>query len=68
MRDNFPYSTIFFKTKNKLLTVQFFQATKSPHFPLRGKVGQPSKRERMLCWSIILLVCVCGAHLVAGGE
>ena len=39
--------------------------TKLPHLPLRGKVGQLSKRKSMLCWSIyimslwrILKVCI----------
>ena len=35
-------------------------STKSPHFPLRGKVSQLSKRKRVLCWSIyIILVDEC---------
>ena len=40
---------IFFKTNNlnNLLT-------KSPHFPLRGQVGQLSKRKRVLCLSIYI--------------
>ena len=55
------------KTKNKtkihwLYSVQIFilsvQTTKSPHIPLSGKVGQISKRTRVLCWSIyIISVC-----------
>ena len=28
--------------------------TKSPHFPLRGKVDQFRKRKSVLCWSIYL--------------
>ena len=33
----------------------FFKSTKSPHFPLRGKVGQPKKRKRVLCLSIYII-------------
>ena len=29
--------------------------TKLPHLPLRGKVGQLSKRKRVLCWSIYII-------------
>ena len=45
------------------MTLQiFFQSTKSHHFPLRGKVGQLSKRKRALCWSIYIIgsrMCTC---------
>ena len=34
------------------MSTNFFQSTKSPHFPLRRKVCQLSKRKRVLCWSI----------------
>ena len=47
-------SIIFFtfKTKQHSLAVDgFFQSKKSPHFPLRGKVG---KRKTVLCWSIFI--------------
>ena len=33
------------KAKKNLLTVHFFQSTKSTHFPFRGQVGQLSKEE-----------------------
>ena len=33
----------------------FLLSTKSLHFPHRGKVGQLSKRKRMLCWSIYVI-------------
>ena len=36
------------KKKKKSMTVPFFQSTKSPHFRLRGKVGQLRKRKRGL--------------------
>ena len=42
----------------KKLKIDFLQSTKSPHFPLRGKVAQLCKKKRVLCWSISLLVCV----------
>ena len=38
----------------------FFQSTKSPHFPLRGKVGQLSKMKREICWSTVSMVLVYG--------
>ena len=39
------------------MNVQFcFQSTKSPHFPLRGKVGQLRKRKRVLYWPIYATV------------
>ena len=45
--------------KNYFLTVQFLlQSSKSPHFPLRGKVGQLSERRRVLCWSIYSILLV----------
>ena len=37
------------------------KSTKSPHFPLRGKVVQLSKRKRDVCWSISLLFLVDGS-------
>ena len=50
---------IFLKTKNNSWTLtkwtKFFQSTKSPHFPLREKVGQSRKRTRVLCWSIYII-------------
>ena len=56
----------FKKKKKNFDCTYFLQFTKSPHFPLRGKVGhgqitEISKgRERELCWSIsILLVYDC---------
>ena len=51
-------SRIFLKTENKnnILTVKMFSnLQQSPHFLLRGKVGQPSKRKRALCWSIYII-------------
>ena len=45
----------YLKTSNNTLTVQNVQkSTKSPHFPLRGSVGQLRKRKRVFCWSIYL--------------
>ena len=35
-----------------IYTAQIYKSTISPHFPLRGKVGQLSKKQRALCWSI----------------
>ena len=32
------------------------------HFQVRGKVGQLSKRRRVLCWSISILLLVYGGH------
>ena len=29
----------------------YLSSTKSDNFPLRGKVGQLSKKKRVLCWS-----------------
>ena len=55
---NFTYKLKFndfkkIKTNNNLLTLQmFFNLQKSPHFPFKGKVGQLSKRKRVLCGSI----------------
>ena len=52
---NKPKCKDFFilKTKNNSMTLQIFlKSTKSPHFPLRGNVGQLSERKRVLCWSI----------------
>ena len=43
------------KKTNSLTAQIFFQSTKSTHFPLRGKVGQLSKRKRVLCWSIFII-------------
>ena len=43
---------IILKLKNNSMTVQctnFVQSTKSPHFPLKGKVDQLRKRKRVLC-------------------
>ena len=34
----------------------FLKSTKSPFFPLRGKVGQVSERKRVLYWSIYILL------------
>ena len=45
------------QTKNKSLAVQIvFKSPNSPHFPLRGKVGQLRKRKRVHCWSISILL------------
>ena len=41
--------------KNINFMYTFLQSTKSSHFPLRGKVGQLSKRKRVLCWSIYFI-------------
>ena len=49
---------VFLITKNISFTVQFFASTKSPHVPLRGKVGQLRKRTRVFCLSIYI-ICVC---------
>ena len=40
--------------KNSLTGNFFFHSTKSPLFPFRGKVGQLSKKKRVLslCWPI----------------
>ena len=35
----------------------FLQSTQSPHFPLGGKVGQLSKKKRVLWWSIYI-ICI----------
>ena len=35
---------------------QFTKMHKITHFPLGGKVGQLSKKKRVLCWSIFSLV------------
>ena len=40
----------------------FFQSTKSPHLPLRGKVGQLRRRKRVLCWSIYIITVVYGGE------
>ena len=41
------------------MNVQFcFQSTKSPHFPLRGKVGQLRKRKRVLYWPIYTIYSI----------
>ena len=44
----------FLKLETKIIDwlYKFFKSTKPPHFPLRGQVGQISKRKRVLCWSI----------------
>ena len=34
----------------------FFKCLRSPNFPLRGKVGQLSKKKRVLCWSIYIII------------
>ena len=56
------------KTKNKtkinwLYSVQIFilsvQTTKSPPFPLSGKVGQISKRTWVICWPSYIIISVC---------
>ena len=47
-----------FLPKNKKIFVDFtnfLYTTKLTHFPLRGKVGQLSKRKRVLCWSIYII-------------
>ena len=33
----------------------FLQSKKSPHCSLREEVGPPSKRKRVLCWSINII-------------
>ena len=48
------------KTIFLLTWTYFFQSTKSPHFPLRGKVGQLSKMKREICWSTVSMVLVYG--------
>ena len=55
---------IFKKLKSNLIDCKIFlQSSKSPHFPLRGKVGQFSERKRVLCWSIYTIV-VCWLNIV----
>ena len=49
-----------FKKRRRKKIIKFTNvllSTKSPHFPLRGMVGQLSKRKRLLCWLSIFLVC-----------
>ena len=41
-----------FNEKYSLTVQNFYNIQKSPHFLLRGKVGQLSKRKRVLCMSI----------------
>ena len=47
----------FLRLKKQFIDcTNFPQSTKSPHFPLRGKVGQLSKRNRVLVGLSKLLV------------
>ena len=48
----------FLRTKDKTIIhwlIKFSSICKIPHFPLRRKVGQLSKRKRVLCWSIYII-------------
>ena len=69
---NFKYKLKFndlkkLNTNNNLLTLQiFFNLQKSPHFPFNGKVGQLSKRKRVLCGSINIFtrsLCLYGLNV-----
>ena len=40
-----------FKQKILFERTNVFESTKSPHFPLRGKVDQLIKRKRVFFWS-----------------
>ena len=46
--------TLQYKLHEKLI-IKNILFTKSPHFLLRGKAGQLSKRKRVLCWSIDII-------------
>ena len=55
----FNYFCFKWKIKKQFIDyikINFLQSTKSPHFLLRGEVGQLSKKRRVLCWSIYLLL------------
>ena len=61
----------FLKTKSDIFFIgctHFVQSIKSPHFPLRGKFGQPSKRKRVLCWSIYIINYGAGAAPAGGCD
>ena len=42
-------------TKNNSLNIHIFFFQISPHFPLRGNVGQPSKKTGVLCLSMYIV-------------
>ena len=44
---------------NLIVCTNCLHSTKSPNFPPRGKVGQTSKRKRVLCWSIYIISLCC---------
>ena len=46
---------IVLKLKTKIIKQICYKSTKSPHCPLKGKVGQLCKRKRVLCWSIYII-------------
>ena len=48
-------SMIVLKLKTKIIKQICYKSTKSPHCPLKGKVGQLSRRKRVLCWSIYII-------------
>ena len=56
------YSIICYNLKKFIDLPIFFQSTKSPHLPLRGKVGQLRRRKRVLCWSIYIITVVYGGE------
>ena len=45
----------------------FCQSIKSPYLPLRGNVSQHSKKKRVLCWSISILLVYASMYIVDPG-
>ena len=42
--------------KLKIIALKFFQSTKSPHFPLRGKIERSNLEDERECFIIIILL------------